>query len=164
MTERKPPGVSFENWVDKQIRESMDNGGFDNLPGTGKPIQDLEKPYDELWVQRKLKAEGVPTDELLPTPLKLRKELEELRAKVAKLHVERSVREVVDELNDRISDWIRFPLGGPPVQVVPVDVEMVVERWREDRATPSEPTTPAPKVAVRKRWWHRLLGGADPVG
>lgn len=164
MTERKPPGVSFENWVDKQIRESMDNGGFDNLPGAGKPIQDLERPYDELWVQRKLKSEGVPTDELLPTPLKLRKEIEELRVRVAKLHAERSVREVVKELNDRIGEWIRYPIGGPPVHVVPVDVELVVERWREDRATPAERTMPPPKEALRKRWWHRLLGRPDGNG
>jgi hypothetical protein len=159
MTERKPPGVSFENWVDQQIRESMDKGGFENLPGAGKPIKDLETPYDELWVKRKLKAEGVPTDELLPTPLKLRKEIEELPARVAKLHGERSVRELVKDLNERIHDWIRLPLGGPPVHVTPIDVEEVVARWRQDRAARAAATTETAALASkppRRRWWHRF--------
>jgi len=156
MTERKPPGVSFENWVDQQIRESMESGGFDNLPGAGKPLRDLETPYDELWVKRKLKAEGVPTDELLPTPLKLRKEIEELRPRLAKLHAERSVREVVAELNERVNDWIRLPLGGPPIHVVPVDVEKVVAQWRTDREAIAAEAPPAASAPTRRRWWHRL--------
>jgi hypothetical protein len=36
MTERKPPGVSFESWVEKQIREAADRGEFDNLPGASR--------------------------------------------------------------------------------------------------------------------------------
>ena len=32
MTERKPPGVSFESWVDKQIREAEARGEFAELP------------------------------------------------------------------------------------------------------------------------------------
>lgn len=35
MTERKPLGVSFESWIDKQIREATERGEFQNLPGAG---------------------------------------------------------------------------------------------------------------------------------
>jgi hypothetical protein len=35
MTERKPPGVSFDGWVDKQIREAEQRGEFSELPGFG---------------------------------------------------------------------------------------------------------------------------------
>jgi hypothetical protein len=35
VSERKPPGVSWESWVDKQIREAQDKGEFDDLPGHG---------------------------------------------------------------------------------------------------------------------------------
>ena len=49
MTERKPPGVGFETWVERQIREATERGEFDNLPGAGKPVADLDKPHDELW-------------------------------------------------------------------------------------------------------------------
>ena len=33
MTERKPPGVSWETWIDRQIREGMERGDFDGLAG-----------------------------------------------------------------------------------------------------------------------------------
>ena len=60
MTERKPFGVSWETWIDRQIREGMERGEFDGLPGHGKPIQDVDRPHDELWwVRDKLRREGV---------------------------------------------------------------------------------------------------------
>ena len=34
---RKKPGESWENHVEQQIREAMERGDFDNLPGKGKP-------------------------------------------------------------------------------------------------------------------------------
>jgi len=42
MTQRKPPGVSWESWFDEQIRRAREDGAFDNLPGAGKPLPDLE--------------------------------------------------------------------------------------------------------------------------
>src|SRR5581483_547563 len=63
MTTRKPPGVSFESWVDKQIREAVDRGEFDNLPGTGKPLPDAGEPDDEnWWLKKYLRQEGVGGD------------------------------------------------------------------------------------------------------
>src|SRR5215218_2217953 len=60
MTERKPPGVGFETWVERQLREAAERGAFDDLPGAGKPIPDLDKPHDELWwVKQKLRDEGL---------------------------------------------------------------------------------------------------------
>jgi hypothetical protein len=41
MTQRKPPGTSWETWIDQQIREAEEAGAFDNLVGKGKPIADL---------------------------------------------------------------------------------------------------------------------------
>jgi hypothetical protein len=37
MTERKPPGVSWESGIDEQIRGAREEGAFDNPPGSGKP-------------------------------------------------------------------------------------------------------------------------------
>ncbi|MEV4218944.1 DUF1992 domain-containing protein [Nonomuraea sp. NPDC049725] len=49
MTERKPGGMQFESWVDRQIREAQERGEFDDLPGAGKPLPGADKPYDEHW-------------------------------------------------------------------------------------------------------------------
>jgi len=60
MAERKPPGVSWETWVDRQIREGMERGEFDALPDHGKPIRDLDRPRDDSWwVKDKLRREQV---------------------------------------------------------------------------------------------------------
>jgi hypothetical protein len=78
MTERKPPGIGFQTWVERQIREAMERGEFDNLPGAGKPIPDLDKPHDELWwVKDKLRRERLS---YLPPTLALRKEAEDALA------------------------------------------------------------------------------------
>jgi hypothetical protein len=60
MTQRKPAGLGWESWIDRQIREATERGEFDGLPGAGEPIPDLDKPFDELWwVKRKLHSEGL---------------------------------------------------------------------------------------------------------
>ena len=41
MTEQKPPGMSWESWIEQQIREAREAGLFDNLPGAGKPLPSL---------------------------------------------------------------------------------------------------------------------------
>jgi len=48
MTEQKPPGMSWESWIDQQIREAREAGLFDNLPGAGKPLANLTDEYDPL--------------------------------------------------------------------------------------------------------------------
>ena len=75
MTERKPPGVGFETWVERQLREAAERGAFDDLPGAGKPIPDLDKPHDELWwVKQKLRRENFS---YLPPTIVLRRQAEE---------------------------------------------------------------------------------------
>jgi len=162
MTERKPPGVSFETWIDKQIRDAGDAGAFDNLPGAGKPIPNLGgKQDDQWWVKDFIRREGLPTEELLPTPLKLRREVERLRETVGPLRTEQQVRDAVEELNKQILDWIRFGTG-PFVAVKQVDVEPVVEQWRTDRAARAQAAAAAreeqPPPQPKTSWWRRLTG------
>ena len=46
MTERKPSGMSWETWINAQIRVAREQGAFDNLPGAGKPLPNLGEEYD----------------------------------------------------------------------------------------------------------------------
>src|ERR1044072_1788650 len=108
-------------WVDGQIRGAQDRGEFDDLPGAGKP---LPKRSDDVleWVADKLRAENADTRALLPPSLQLRKELEGLPARLARVRSESAVREIVADLNKRIRAEILVPHPGPPLLVRLVDV------------------------------------------
>ncbi|MEU9155636.1 DUF1992 domain-containing protein [Streptomyces sp. NPDC048417] len=133
MTERKPPGVPFESWVDKQILDAQRRGDFDRLPGTGEPLPaDLDTSYDELWwVKRKLAREGLA---MLPPALALRKEAEDALAAAYAAPSERIVRKIITEVNVKIREMMFKPPPGPPLGKKPYDVEEVVREWRERRA------------------------------
>lgn len=160
MTERKPPEISFASWIDQRINEAAERGAFDNLPGTGKPLPRRGGAGDgQAWLRDYLRREGVAAEELLPTPLRLRNEVERLAGTVHDLRSEQQVREVITGLNQRILAWRRIP-EGPPVYLPLVDEETMVTRWRDAQPGPSCPAQagpPAPGVPFpRRRWWHRL--------
>ncbi|MET7455504.1 DUF1992 domain-containing protein [Streptomyces sp. NPDC005574] len=133
MTERKPPGIPFESWVDRQIREAEARGEFDRLPGAGKPLPGgADTSYDELWwIRRKMAREGLS---VLPPTLALRKEAEDALAAAAVAPSERIVRKIVEDVNVKIRDVMFRPPPGPPLGLKPYDVEDVVRQWRERRA------------------------------
>jgi len=157
MTERKPPEVSFASWVDQQINEAAERGAFDNLPGAGKPLPRGRRTGDaQAWLRDYLRREGVSAEELLPVPLRLRKEMERLTAEVPDLSSEREVRALVSQLNQRILEWRRIPVG-PPVYLRLIDQEAMVARWREAHPRPAAPaqTHQRPPPPSRRRWWRR---------
>ena len=129
MTEQKPPKVSWESWIERKIRESMERGEFDNLPGHGEPIPDLARPYDELWwLRKKLRDEELSIE---PPGLTLRKELDDTRARIAAAAGEAEVRRLVAAINERIVYVNSHITFGPPSDIVPLDVERVVAQWRD---------------------------------
>ncbi|MGW3088327.1 DnaJ family domain-containing protein [Streptomyces sp. NPDC001108] len=131
MTERKPAGMSFESWVDKQVRESEQRGDFAKLPGFGKPLESLEAPYDEnWWIKQKLQREGVS---VLPPTLALRKEAEDLVAALPGVRTEREVRGMLADTNEKIRATLLRPPPGPPLNLRPFDVDAMVAEWREAR-------------------------------
>lgn len=131
MTERKPAGISFETWVDRQVRVAQERGDFDNLPGAGKPLPG--RSHDELgWVRDYVRREGLSSEALLPTPLRLRREIERLAETIRGLHSEHAVRAVAEELNVQIVDYVRMP-SGPRVPIGPVNADDLVEKWRAMR-------------------------------
>ena len=139
MTDRKPPGVGFETWVERQIREATARGEFDNLPGAGKPIDDLDEPHDELWwVKRKLRRENFS---YLPPTMALRKAAEDALAAASRAGSEAEVRRIVADINTRIVEGNRKAASGPPLNLMPFDVERVVAAWRE-RSSPSSAARP----------------------
>ena len=182
MTERKPRGQSYTSWIDQQIADAEKRGVFDNLPGAGKPLN--LKPsagdgdYGQAWMRDYARREGVAPEEFLPTPLRLRREIEQLADSVGEMRSEAEVRETVGDINRRIVEWRRIPVG-PPVHVPLVKTDEMVARWRaaqaartaagqsaaardaaaaaaseEPPASPA-PQEPQPPRASGPRWWRR---------
>jgi hypothetical protein len=158
MTERKPPGTSFVSWIDRQIAEAEERGAFDNLPGAGQPLPRRGEDAGQAWLRDYLRREGVSSDDLLPTALKLRKEAERLADFVPGLRCEQEVRDAVADLNDRILQWRRIPLG-PPMFLPLVDEDAMIARWHagQPAAAPasSQSAGHTQSPAPRRRWWHR---------
>jgi hypothetical protein len=132
MTQRRPPGVGFESWIDRQIRQATERGEFKDLPGSGAPLADVGKPYDEMWwVKRKLRSENLS---YLPPSLALRKEAHEAVEGAARARTEAEVRERIAAINEKIREAIRMGIRGPELNLAPFDVERIVKEWRRGRA------------------------------
>ncbi|WP_149183057.1 DUF1992 domain-containing protein [Streptomyces sp. TRM49041] len=128
MTERKPPGIDFESWVDRQIREATERGDFAHLSGLGKPLPDDAAPYDELWwVKGKMNREGLSA---LPPTLALRKDAEDALEAVGRAVSEGQVRRIITEINEKIATAVRRPPPGPPLNLKPFDVDELLRDWR----------------------------------
>jgi hypothetical protein len=173
MTERKPPQMGFTSWIDQQLADAERRGVFDDLPGAGKPLNlrpgAPDGDYGQAWLRDYARREGVSAEEMLPTPLRLRREVERLAETAGEFRSEQEVRETAADLNRRIVEWRRIPLG-PPVHVRLVNADDLVARWREARSEraareaaapaatrrPAEPSqTPVPR---RRRWRAWRLG------
>ncbi|GAB2565620.1 DUF1992 domain-containing protein [Paractinoplanes abujensis] len=123
----------YESSIDRQLREATERGEFDNLPGLGKPLRGHGEEYeDDWWVKDWLEREGA-TAGMIPPTLALRRETEDLEAKVDRLRGEREVRDYVDDLNERIHQATVGRMDGPPVILRKLNVEKVVEGWRARR-------------------------------
>ena len=128
MTERKPFGMPAEDWVDRQIREAQERGEFDNLPGAGKPLKGLDRPWSlDDWARGKIKSEGVS---ILPPGLQLRRDVERELDEIMQLALEEGVRRAVSRLNEHIRETNRRVVEGPASFVRPLDVEEVLLKWR----------------------------------
>ena len=129
--ERPPHSAAhWESAVEKQIREGMARGDFDNLPGKGKPLPGLDGTRDDdWWIKQKLKAEQLS---YLPPALALRKDVEAARARIAAATSEAAVRDEVDAINARIREVNSRSVDSPPSTQMPLDVETIVARWRAD--------------------------------
>ena len=149
------------SWVDQQLRIAMERGDFDDLPGYGKPIEDLGVEHDpDWWIKKLVERENIA---LLPPALALRKEDAELGARLDRINVEAEVRREVEDFNARVRKAIYTPPtgpSGPPVITQRRDVEAEVVAWRERRTARIEAQRAARAAEEaasppRRRWWQR---------
>jgi Domain of unknown function (DUF1992) len=166
VTERKPPGMSFETWVDSQISRAEARGDFENLTGAGKPLP--RRTADETtyeWVIAKARQENIDVLGMLPPALALRKEREDLLRRAATLPSEAAVRALAEDFNARVQLFWRRPQEGPAVPVGLADVDALVATWRAERPLPAVELPDASVApAARRRLVDVLLRRAQPPG
>jgi hypothetical protein len=152
-------------WVEQQLRVAMERGEFDNLPGAGKPIEDLGTQHDpDWWIKRLIEREKITG--VLPPALQLRKDDAELDGRLDRHTAESEVRRELEEFNARVMKARYTPVDGPPLVTMPRDVDSEVERWRDRmrarreaaRAQSGVPRDPKPAGPARRRWWRRSRG------
>jgi hypothetical protein len=147
-------------FIETAIQQAIRRGEFDNLPGAGKPLEDLGSHHDpDWWIRRKIETENLTG--LGPPALRLRVENLELDSQLDLEPSETRVREVLDDFNRRVIDARRQLQGGPPVVTPTRDVEAEVRAWRERRAARKEATQQTGtasgrrELPRRRRWFHR---------
>lgn len=147
-------------WVDLQVKEAMERGDFDDLPGAGKPIEGLGAEHDpDWWLKKMVEREKIA---VLPPAIALRKENLELDALLDKQAGEKQVRAVLEDFNRRVVNARRQLEGGPPVVTPTRDIEAEVAAWQERRTAKREVAAEALERAAqqrergtRRRWWPR---------
>jgi hypothetical protein len=157
MTERKPPGMKTEEWVEAQIKRAQNAGEFDDLPGAGKPLAKLAEPHDpDWWVKDFIRREQIETEALLPPAVLLRKEKQQVHETVARMRRESEVRDYLADLNKRILVAIR-DTTGPVVPVGAVDEDEVLDQWRSDHPEPARTPKPTSEAPPKRSIWQRLF-------
>ena len=108
------PTDRFESMVERQIREAGARGEFDDLPGAGRPLDDLD-PDPEWWAKRYVRRERAreAADELRRM---IRAELPKLRVAPDRHAAEDRVAEI-DEMIEAVNGALRSSDRVAPVRL-----------------------------------------------
>jgi sugar phosphate isomerase/epimerase len=162
--------------AEEKIRAAQAAGGFDNLPGAGRPLQltDLDDP--DWFAKSLLRREKIDPTELLHPTLRLRLEADRFPESLAHLERESEVRNALEDFNERVyAEW-RRPQVGPSLPVIarPVTVDRMLQRWRDlrdrlaaeaaDAATKLAEAVDEPAEPRVRRRWFRLVQRNRPAG
>lgn len=126
--------------AERRIREAIERGDFDDLPGAGRPL-DLRGAGDpDWWLRRKLEDEqldrdGLDAPSLAPGALGLRRERERLPARLARIRDDDEARAVIEDYNRRVREDRLRPTPGLPAGIIaPIaDVESLLADRRAAR-------------------------------
>lgn len=119
-------------WVELQLQRAIERGDFDDLPGAGKPLPELDDSPD-WWLKNLVRREQITG--VLPEVLELRNVDARLDDELDRLSSEKQVREELESFNRRVVNARRQLQGGPPVITPLRDVDAEVRAWRARRTS-----------------------------
>lgn len=154
-----------ERWaaVEASIQMAIRRGEFDDLPGTGKPLEGLGASNDpDWWIKRKIEREGLTG--MAPPAIQLRNEHGAMEQTLDGLSREADVRAHLDDFNRRVRQARMQLEGGPPVVTPTRNIDAEVVAWRERRERraqaarePAADERQLPNSADRTGWWRRWI-------
>jgi len=95
---QKESKETFEDLVERKIQKAMAEGGFDNLPGKGKPI-DLKHYYD-VPEHLRIAYHMMKDSGYIPEEVRLKKEMEILKEKIKNCRSNEDKQKLMQELNE----------------------------------------------------------------
>jgi hypothetical protein len=123
--------VAIALLADMHVRNAIERGEFDDLPGSGKPL-DLPDHHDpDWWLNNLMVRERLV---LLPPSIQLRREDAALDERLDQERSEADVRHEIEEFNKRVLRGRYQPPAGPPLVTMPRDVDATVAAWADRRA------------------------------
>lgn len=137
----KPAPIPWYALADYRIRQAQLDGKFDRIEGFGRPFAWDNAPDDEdWWIRQKLRDENLA---IVHPLLAVRRRIEQVRAEVLRLGFESDVRDRINALNNEIREALTSPHPGPPVAVLPLEIEEELSRWRDGLRTRTVGTAPS---------------------
>jgi hypothetical protein len=138
----------WESLIDQKIREAMDQGEFDDLPGKGKPVDTSENPFEDpemrlahrmlrnagfapSWIEERKDIDSefeIARNQLARVWLVLRNALGTENERSARVRWEKalsSFQEQAGELNRRIVAWnLKVPAAGFQRRLIDTEPEI----------------------------------------
>lgn len=112
-----------EPWIERVIREAQEEGVFDDVPGSGKPIPDIDRPYDASWWARR----WIGDERRRQTTNELASYVETEVPRQLAGTVEHKVRAGLESLDTKIEEHNE---GVPKVNSLPLlDIEELLRGW-----------------------------------
>ncbi|MDP2622499.1 MAG: DUF1992 domain-containing protein [Actinomycetota bacterium] len=98
--------------VERQIREAIDRGEFDALPGAGKPLDDVDRQYDPGWWAKRWVERAHREDAVAELRLRIRSEVPRLKVALDRDDAKRRIAELnalIAEANEYLGKAERIP-------------------------------------------------------
>ncbi len=121
----------FGSWIDQTLEEARRKGAFDELEGSGKPLENLDSAQDPLWWAKEMvRREGI---EVLPPALEVRRKVEKLREAMPQIEHEADLVAAIEALNAEIRELNTYAHKGPPTTQPMLDLPTERARWQSSR-------------------------------
>jgi hypothetical protein len=120
--------AAFRRLADRRIEDAMKEGKFDNLSGTGKPLNLEPAPADEnarlLWWALKI----LRNNDFTPDEVRWRKAIDGLKAELAATNDESRVEALVAQINDLVRKINTLGTNAMNIGVAGVDRDEQIAR------------------------------------